>query len=121
MKKEYDFSKGIRGKFYRSNKVQKTIRLDQDIIVTNNPQEQTLLSVYQNYEKQCQISGLIDFADLLLKAYKMLKNNDNEENKKNMELLFAENKDIGVRENCELCSSILRLSEEKFLICSNIF
>jgi transcription initiation factor TFIIB len=53
------------------------------------------------------------------KIWKMLKNNDNEENKKNMELLFAENKDIGVRENCELCSSILRLSEEKFLICSN--
>lgn len=32
MKKEYDFSKGVRGKFYRPNKVQKTLRLDQDII-----------------------------------------------------------------------------------------
>lgn len=32
MKKEYDFSKGVRGKFYRSNKVQKTIRLDQNVL-----------------------------------------------------------------------------------------
>jgi uncharacterized protein (DUF4415 family) len=32
MKKEYDFSKGIRGKFYRRNKVQKTIRIDRDVL-----------------------------------------------------------------------------------------
>ena len=32
MKKEYDFSKGVRGKFYRPVKVQKTMRLDADII-----------------------------------------------------------------------------------------
>ena len=32
MKKEYDFSNAKRGKFYRPNKVQKTIRLDEDII-----------------------------------------------------------------------------------------
>ncbi|MCP5463867.1 MAG: BrnA antitoxin family protein [Deltaproteobacteria bacterium] len=32
MKKEYDFSKGVRGKFYRPKKVQKTIRLDEDIL-----------------------------------------------------------------------------------------
>lgn len=32
MKKEYDFSKGVRGKFYRPNKVQKTIRLDKDVL-----------------------------------------------------------------------------------------
>ena len=47
-----------------------------DIVAENNPQEQTLLNVYQSYEKQCKISGLIDFADLLLKTYKMLKNNN---------------------------------------------
>ena len=35
-----------------------------DIVAENNPQEQTLLNVYQSYEKQCKISGLIDFADL---------------------------------------------------------
>ena len=32
MKKEYNFSKGTRGKFYRQRKVQKTIRLDRDIL-----------------------------------------------------------------------------------------
>lgn len=32
MKKEYNFSKGIRGKFYRMQKVQKTIRLDRDVV-----------------------------------------------------------------------------------------
>jgi uncharacterized protein (DUF4415 family) len=32
MKKEYDFSKAEQGKFFRPNKVQKTIRLDSDII-----------------------------------------------------------------------------------------
>ncbi|MCB9024762.1 MAG: BrnA antitoxin family protein [Bdellovibrionaceae bacterium] len=32
MKKEYDFSKSVRGKFYRPNKIQKTIRLDEDIL-----------------------------------------------------------------------------------------
>jgi uncharacterized protein (DUF4415 family) len=32
MRKEYDFSTGERGKFYRENKVQKTLRLDADIL-----------------------------------------------------------------------------------------
>ncbi len=32
MKKEYDFSKGVRGKFYRKKKVQKTLRLDAEIL-----------------------------------------------------------------------------------------
>jgi len=32
MRKEYDFSNAVRGKFYRPNKVQKTIRLDEDIV-----------------------------------------------------------------------------------------
>lgn len=32
MKKEYDFSKGVRGKFYRANKVQKTLRLDKEVL-----------------------------------------------------------------------------------------
>lgn len=32
MKKEYDFSAGELGKFYRENKVQKTLRLDADIL-----------------------------------------------------------------------------------------
>lgn len=32
MEKEYDFSEGEIGKFYRPNKIQKTIRFDQDVI-----------------------------------------------------------------------------------------
>ena len=32
MKKEYNFSKGIRGKFHRPRKVQKTIRFDKDVL-----------------------------------------------------------------------------------------
>jgi uncharacterized protein (DUF4415 family) len=33
MKKEYDFSKGIRGRFYRPKKKSTTIRLDDDVIL----------------------------------------------------------------------------------------
>ncbi|HBF13845.1 MAG TPA: hypothetical protein DDW49_10765 [Deltaproteobacteria bacterium] len=44
MKKEYDFSKGVRGKFYRSHKIQKTIRLDEDV-----------LKFYQKMSKRCGI------------------------------------------------------------------
>ena len=32
MKKEYDFSAGERGKFFREKKVQKTLRLDADVL-----------------------------------------------------------------------------------------
>lgn len=32
MKKEYDFSGAVRGKFYRPNKIQKTLRLDKEIL-----------------------------------------------------------------------------------------
>lgn len=32
MKKEYNFPKGTRGKFYRPHKVQKTIRIDEDTL-----------------------------------------------------------------------------------------
>lgn len=33
MKEEYDFSGGIRGRFYRPKKKSKTIRLDEDVIL----------------------------------------------------------------------------------------
>jgi len=33
LKREYDFSKGIRGRFYRPKKVSATIRLDNDILL----------------------------------------------------------------------------------------
>jgi len=32
MKKEYDFKEGVRGKFYRKKKIQKTLRLDVDVL-----------------------------------------------------------------------------------------
>ena len=32
MKKEYSFKGGVRGKFHRPNKVQKTLRLDPDVL-----------------------------------------------------------------------------------------
>lgn len=32
MRREYDFSGGVRGKFYRPRKVQKTLRLDADVV-----------------------------------------------------------------------------------------
>ena len=32
MKKEYNFKNAVRGKFYRPNKVQKTFRIDSDIL-----------------------------------------------------------------------------------------
>lgn len=32
MKKEYNFKGGVRGRFSRPNKVQKTIRLDRDVL-----------------------------------------------------------------------------------------
>lgn len=32
MRREYDFSGGVRGKFYRPRKIQKTLRLDADVV-----------------------------------------------------------------------------------------
>jgi uncharacterized protein (DUF4415 family) len=32
MKKEYNFKGGVRGKFHRPNKVQKTLRFDPDVL-----------------------------------------------------------------------------------------
>jgi DNA helicase-2/ATP-dependent DNA helicase PcrA len=37
--------------------------------------ERTLIKVYKAYEEACQRAGLIDFADLLLKAHKLFLNN----------------------------------------------
>jgi len=33
LEKEYDFSKGIRGRFYKPKKISTTIRLDDDILL----------------------------------------------------------------------------------------
>jgi len=43
---------------------------------SNDSQQQTLLAVYSHYENLCQRFGLIDFSELLLRAYELLKNNE---------------------------------------------
>lgn len=43
---------------------------------SNDPQQQTLLAVYSHYESLCQRFGLIDFSELLLRAFELLKNNE---------------------------------------------
>lgn len=42
----------------------------------NDPQQQTMLAVYRHYEDLCQRFGLIDFSELLLRAFELLKNNE---------------------------------------------
>jgi len=43
---------------------------------SNDPQQQTLLAVYRHYESLCQRFGLIDFSELLLRAFELLKHNE---------------------------------------------
>ena len=43
---------------------------------SNDPQQQTMLAVYSHYESLCQRFGLIDFSELLLRAFELLKNNE---------------------------------------------
>lgn len=53
MKKEYDFTKGVRGKFYRPNKVQKTIRLDEDVLNYFNRMAKKTGIPYQTLMNMC--------------------------------------------------------------------
>ncbi len=41
----------------------------------DDPQERQLIAIYQNYEEVCRRSGLVDFAELLLRAYELLRDN----------------------------------------------
>jgi DNA helicase-2/ATP-dependent DNA helicase PcrA len=43
---------------------------------SNDTQQQTLLAVFAHYESLCQRFGLVDFSELLLRAYELLKNNE---------------------------------------------
>jgi len=43
---------------------------------SNDSQQQTLLAVFSHYESLCQRFGLIDFSELLLRAFELLKNNE---------------------------------------------
>jgi len=47
-----------------------------NVPASNDTQQQTLLAVYNHYEGLCQRFGLIDFSELLLRAYELLKNNE---------------------------------------------
>lgn len=42
----------------------------------NDPQQQTLQQVYVHYQGLCQRFGLLDFSELLLRAYELIKNNE---------------------------------------------
>lgn len=43
----------------------------------NDPHTKTLIKIYQAYEEACARSGVIDFAELLLKSYELLLKNPN--------------------------------------------
>lgn len=51
-------------------------RRPQHVPQSNDPQQQTLLGVFSHYEGLCQRFGLIDFSELLLRAYELLKDNE---------------------------------------------
>jgi DNA helicase-2/ATP-dependent DNA helicase PcrA len=44
-------------------------------LFAENPYQKQLLSLYQTYEAQCYRSGLVDFAELLLRAHELLRDN----------------------------------------------
>lgn len=51
-------------------------RRPQQVPQSNDQQQQTMLAVYSHYENLCQRFGLIDFSELLLRAFELLKNNE---------------------------------------------
>ncbi len=48
-------------------------RRPQHVGESRDPQQQQLLRVYQAYEEACRRMGLVDFAELLLRAYELLR------------------------------------------------
>lgn len=44
-------------------------------IFANNEIEQGLINIYQLYQSACERSGLVDFAEILLRCYELLQNN----------------------------------------------
>ena len=51
-------------------------RRPEQVPPSNDAQQQTLLAVYRHYESLCQRFGLIDFSEMLLRAYELLRKND---------------------------------------------
>jgi hypothetical protein len=73
MRKEYSFKKGVRGRFHRPNKVQKTIRLDPDVLnfyielaKTERIPYQTLIGL--TLRKFAQEGGILTIASRSAKA-----------------------------------------------------
>ena len=46
------------------------------IVANNDAQQQTMLAIYTHYESLCQRFGLVDFSELLLRAFELIKNNE---------------------------------------------
>lgn len=68
MKKEYDFSKGVRGKFYRPNKIQKTIRLDASVIEFYKKMGEKNGIPYQTLINLTLLKFIAEKSDLKIKA-----------------------------------------------------
>jgi DNA helicase-2/ATP-dependent DNA helicase PcrA len=51
-------------------------RRPRDLGEVNDPTQRELRRVYLDYEETCQRSGLVDFAELLLRAYELLRDNE---------------------------------------------
>lgn len=51
-------------------------RRPSQVAPSSDQQQQTLLAVYSHYEGLCQRFGLVDFSELLLRAFELLKNNE---------------------------------------------
>ena len=45
-------------------------------IETRNPETRQKIEIYQLYEEQCQREGVVDFGELLLRVYEMLRDNE---------------------------------------------
>ena len=44
-------------------------------VATTDPQSRTLVEVYQGYEDQCQREGVVDFGELMLRTYELMRDN----------------------------------------------
>ena len=60
---------------YISHKKNEGLR-PKDINTYNDPYGQMMLQIYTAYEKTCQQSGFVDFTELLLRTYELLRDNE---------------------------------------------
>jgi DNA helicase-2/ATP-dependent DNA helicase PcrA len=44
-------------------------------VATHDPQSRTMVEVYQGYEDQCQREGVVDFGELMLRTYELMRDN----------------------------------------------